>query len=311
MNLFPERAGRGTRWILPTALLLSLFVHFVGGPAARWWWPRVQPALAKVLPIPTPGPEIVALSDAITIEKRTVPRPARRAPRTQQPQREQRPRMLARAPATEALPEPTLPPLATAPPRAIHHPRSEPTLEPKPRVPPSTAPAERNALSPQQLAALDQRFSRTIAQAQRSLTDVPPQRRPPARNPQQQRYEAIMAGTPEQFLSAQGTCDPIQSDYRGAWHYYYLRCLINYSDGYFEEVSFLWPYKFPARNDPIDISMHSAYRPTFGMQGPPPGFVLPEHFALSRAICSFYQQRCADIIARERANGNQPATDAP
>jgi hypothetical protein len=328
VNLFPERADRGTRWLLAVALILSIVIHFGVGPAVRWWWPRIEVAIAKVLPRPTPTPEIVALSDAITIETRTVPRVSRRSP--PRPRRvQQRPRAVARALEAQTLSVPTLAPVPTAPPTpratvepivvptsrahsgTIHHPRAEPTLDPRPHVEATSEPAQRNAFSPQQIAAMDAQFSKTIAQAQRSLTDVQPQRRPPARNPEQLRYEAIMAGTPEMFLSAQGDCDSIQEGARGTWNYYYLRCLIRYSDGYFEEVSFLWPHRFPRRNDPIDMYRHDLIRRPFPMQAPPAGFVLPPNFALSRAVCSFYHARCQDIITRERANGNQPATDVP
>jgi hypothetical protein len=178
-----------------------------------------------------------------------------------------------------------------------------------PTVPPPAA----NGFTPQQMAALNAQFSKTIAQAQRSLTNVPPQRRPPARAPDQLRYEAIMAGTPEQFFAAfQGDCVPLEGpSVRGAIRYYYIRCMIRYGDGYFENVSYPWAYKFPGRMDPFDERVNPNYDMRFAPQGPPGGFVLPPHFALSRAICTFYRSQCENIIARERANGNQPATDRP
>jgi hypothetical protein len=43
------------------------------------------------------------------------------------------------------------------------------------------------------------------------------------------------------------------------------------------------------------------------MQPPPPGFALPQPFALSRAVCSFYRAQCEAVIQRETAAGNQPA----
>ena len=329
MDLFPERAdSRSSQRLLPAALLASLLFHLAFGGVWGFFTRQVVPVVAKLVPRPTPTPEIVALSDAITIEKRTVPREAHRAPRTR-PVRQQ-PRRVAEAPVPRTLPipaVPTLPPIPTAAPTThptteptteptfrpergtIHHARAVPTPEPRPREMPTPAP--KNLFSQQQIAALDAQFSKTIAQAQRSLTDVPRQRRAAARAPDQLRYEAIMSGTPEEFLAAQGDCTSIiQEGHTATFSYYYFRCTIRYSDGYFEDVSFLWPHVFPNRRDPVDIYRHGGDRLVFPMQAPPAGFVLPPHFALSRAVCSFYKARCQSIIDRERANGNQPATDS-
>jgi hypothetical protein len=322
--LFPERDDRSGRRVLPAALIVSLLVHLFAGGAWVWYGHKLAPAIAKLFPRPSPTPELVALSDAITIEKRSVPRPAVAA-RAKQPRRAQRRRpaqprrQIAQLPALQARPVPTLAPVPTSAPTTeptyrpergtIHHPRAEPTPRPAPREAPAPEqqPPSKNAFSAQQLAALDAQFSRTIAQAQRSLTDVPPQKRPPARAPDQQRYDAVMAGSPEQFLSAQGECVSIQDARRGAYVERYLRCVITYSDGYFEQVSFPWVFRFTRRNDPFQYA--DGYHP-FPMQPPPDGFPLPHPFALSRAVCSFYRAECQSVIQRERANGNQPATDA-
>ena len=321
MQLFPERAERTDRRLLVTALVVSLLVHVAGGAVWGFFGQRIAPAVAKLFPRPSPTPELVALSDAITIEKRSVPRPSRAA-RPMRPRRPQ-PRRIAQVPALRMMPVPTLAPVPTSAPTTepttapsyrperatIHHPRPEPTLPPRPHEAPTVAPpASKSAFSPQQMAALDAQFSRTIAQAQHALTDVPPQRRPPARNPEQRRYDAVMAGTPEQFLSAQGECVSIQASARAAYVDRYLRCVITYSDGYFEQVSFPWAFRFSRRNDPFQYE-DGSYHP-FPMQPPPDGFALPHPFALSRAICSFYRAQCQSVITREKANGNQPATDA-
>jgi hypothetical protein len=330
--LFPERDEPRHRWLLPSAIALSLLLHLLVGGAWLLLGHRITAVVAKMLPRPTPTPEIVALSDAITIEKRTVPREAHRS-RALRPQRRAQPQppSLAQIPRLRELPVPTLPPLPTTPPTVmptvmptvvptyhpargtIHRPRPEPT---PPRAAPAHAsmpqvrvpvvqPAPRSALSQRQLASLDQQFRRTIAAADRSLTDVPRQHRPPAVAPDAHRYAAIMAGTPEQFLSAQGDCTSIQDSAHGAVVDRYLRCLIRYSDGYYEEVSFPWVFRFLRRTDPfsyLDDMPHP-----FPMQPPPPGFALPQPFALSRAVCSFYRPQCAALIERERAAGNQPA----
>ena len=283
--MFPERADDRRRPILTLALTFSLVMHLAGAGTWLYFHRQLAPLVARIFPQPSPTPEIVALSDAITIEKRTVPRQSRRA----QPRRALRaaiarpqPRRVAQLPAPPLPPIPTLAPLSTAEPAreatsapsaeptyrpqrgTIHHPRAAPT-PPPPRALPETPPPERaakplqrssrSALSPQQIAALDAQFQRTIDASRRSLTDVPRQRRPPARNPQQQRYEAIMAGTPEMFFdAAQGDCIDLEDTVtRGPVHVYYIRCTIRYSDGYFENVSYPWPYKFPASADPFQL----------------------------------------------------------
>ncbi|GAC1659701.1 MAG: hypothetical protein NVS4B13_05340 [Candidatus Elarobacter sp.] len=312
MDLFPERDERRDRRLLPAALIVSILFHVAAGGAWGWFGYRFAPVVAKLLPRPTPAPELVALSDAITIEKRAVPRAAHSA-RSQRHRAQPRPRQLAQLPALQTPSLPTLAPVATTVPAVqpshrsdrgtLHHPWAQPT-------PASAPPAAANsAFSPQQMAALDARFSKTIAQAQRALTDVPAQRRPPARAPDQPRYEAVMAGTPEQFLSAQGECVSIQLSGHAATVDRYLRCVITYSDGYFEQVSFPWAFRFSRRNDPFQFE-DGSYHP-FPMQPPPDGFALPHPFALSRALCSFYRAECASLIARERAAGNQPATGPP
>jgi hypothetical protein len=335
VQLFPERDDRLGRRLLFAALIVSVLLHAVGGGTWQWYVHRVAPALAKLLPRPSPTPEIVALSDAITIERRTVPRPSRRAPQPRPAQPRPRPRQPApRALAQLRPPQvPTLVPIPTAAPTvaATTPPTSVPATEPayRPRhgtihhAPPATPlprevptiapPTAKTPLSAQQIAALDARFSKTIAQAQRSLSDVPPQRRPAARNPQQLRFEAIMAGTPEMFFAAaQGDCVPLQGPMRlGAQRAYYIRCLIRYGDGYFEEVSYPWIYAFRPNQDPFDNRVNPDGTMIFGPQGPSPGFVLPPNFALSRAVCTFYRAQCASLIARERAAGNQPAPAAP
>jgi len=325
VHLFPERDDRRDRWLLPAALILSFVVHLTGLGAARWWWPHVASTVAKLLPRPAPTQEIVALSDAITIERRTVPRASRRTPPQRRPAPRRR-RQVAQLPALRMPPVPTLRPMPTAPPSSvpttlptyrpergtIHHPRSAQPTPPPPLPRASEAPeTPKHGFSSQQIAALDAQFSKTIAQAQHALTNVPPQRRPPARSPDQRRYEAIMAGTPEQFLAAfQGDCKALEGPLpHGDVRYYYIQCMIRYNDGYFENVAYPWPYRFPSRLDPFDLRVNPNYDMHFAPQGPPDGFALPPHFALSRAICTFYHAQCESIFARERANGNQPAPD--
>ncbi len=330
--MFPERADRGTRRFLALAVVLSLLVHAGGAAAARWWWPGV----ARAMPHATPTPEIVALSDAVTIEKRTVPRESHRSRQARSQRAQPQPRAAAQRPVPARVPVPTVAPLPTAAPTVSPTmlPTSEPTFRPRdhatirraiamaprarPTIEPTVAPrtpARTSAKSDftQQVQAYQAQWSRTIADAQRSLADVPAQHRPPARMPNTRPYEAIMAGTPAQFLSAfQGDCVSLQGPMPdGPLRAYYLRCFIRYNDGYFENVSFPWVYVFPPRRDPFDLRVNPDGKMTFPPQAPPPGFALPAHFALSRAVCAFFKAQCADLIQRETENGGQPVTDSP
>jgi len=326
LQLFPERDEPRRQWLLPAALVISLLLHVAAGGAWLLFHRQLAAVVAKVLPRPTPTPEIVALSDAITIEKRTVPREAHRS-RTMRPQHnaQPQPRAVAQLPHLPRFPVPTLPPIATAPPtieptvvptaRPLHANVRFRPIEPTPPPPvhrvrvPDIEPAPKTPFSAQQMAALDQKFRRTIAAADRSLSDVPRQRRPPAIAPNAQRYAAAMAGSPQQFLAAQGDCTSLQDAAHGSIVDRVLRCLIRYSDGYYEEVTFPWQYHFLRRTDPfgyLDGQIHP-----FPMQAPPPGFTLPQPFALSRAVCSFYRAQCQALIDRETAAGNQPAPATP
>lgn len=308
MLLSPERPRR-RRDIVVLALLLSLLVHILGGGFAALFGHRIAEVVARVLPHPTPTPELEAMSDAITIERRTVPREVHRAVAPPPPRAAQRP-----AAAQVPLPVPTLAPLPTTQPTTvptyrpvhgtIHHARPAPTAQPRREIAQraATAATQRttesathpNQLSAQQIAMLEGQFSRTISQAQQQLSDTPRQSRPPST---MKHYSMIMSGKPSDVLDAQGICtDDEPPQYSRGYVYHYYRCNIQYSDGYAETVTFPWPFRFLRKDDP---------RPgqSFAKQGPPEGFVLPHPFGLSRAVCSFYQSECAAVIAREKANG--------
>ena len=328
MELFPQR-DRRDRNVLTVALVLSLLMHLIGAGAWVLFAPRVATVLAKLVPRPTPTPEFVATSDAITIEKRTVPRAMRRSP-PQRPHAQPRPRRVAQQltvprAAVPAAALPTLPPPArglptteptaepTFPPRhaTIHHPRAGASAAP-PRVVAQHLPAAvaapqtarssartstRSAFSPQQIAALDAQFSKTIAQAQRSLTDVPRQSRRPATT--MKRYQLVMAGSRGDLTSAQGQCRATQTWYRGPTVWHYMDCDFVYTDGFSEHVLVPWPQQYPRNDDPED----HPYK-MYLVEDPPPGWQLPHPFAFSRLVCIFYKSDCQALIERERANGD-------
>ena len=319
MQLFPQR-DRRNRNVLTVALALSLLLHLIAGGAWVLFAPRVAPVLAKLMPRPTPTPEFVATSDAITIEKRTVPRAMRRSP-AQRPRAQPRPQRAAQqltmprpAVPLAALPtlappargrattEPTAVPTFPPQPATIHHPRAGASAAP-PRIvaqhvqPNAARSSVRGAYSPQQIAALDAQFSKTIAQAQRALTDVPRQTRRPATT--MKHYQLVMAGSRGDLTSAQGQCRPTQTWYRGPVVWHYMDCDFIYTDGFAEHVLIPWPQHFSRNDDPADHPFK-----IYPVGEPPPGWTLPHPFAFSRLVCVFYRAECQALIDRERANGD-------
>jgi len=316
VQLFPERDRRGRKLIV-AALVLSLLVHLAGGGAWVLFARRIGPAVARFLPHPKATPdELVATSDAVTIERRTVPRAMRRAPQQPPPSRP-RPRRVAQAAAPHPVPVPlpTLPPPAVGAPAptaapahaprhgTIHHPLPGASAAPRTvAVNPATTttaqqPAARGAFSPQQIAALDAQFSKTIAQAQRALTDVPQQRRRPATT--MKRYQLVMAGSRGDLTSAQGQCRATQTWFRGPVVWHYMDCDFIYTDGFSEHVLIPWPQQFARNDDPSD----HPYK-MYPVEEPPAGWTLPHPFAFSRLVCIFYKNDCQALIDRERANGD-------
>jgi hypothetical protein len=196
-------------------------------------------------------------------------------------------------------------PVPAAAPRArrlaqIHVPRApKVAYAPHARV---AAPAK-SGIDEQQIAALDARFRNTIAQAQHDVATTPA----PAAVHTMKRvdtYDTYLNVDVNEVLDENGICTPTSIDdsgvRRGNYTYYYLRCNVRYSDGFAETVEFPWPFKFTDANDPFryrDGRPHS-----FPGQPPPPGFVLPHPFALSRAVCAFFHNECQAVIDRERAS---------
>jgi hypothetical protein len=192
----------------------------------------------------------------------------------------------------------------------IHHPRAGATGAPPRAVAlnparttaaksaaTTTSASARGAFSPQQMAALDAQFSKTIAQAQRALSDVPKQSKAPAAT--RKRYQYVMAGSHDDLMTAQAECTMTGTWYRGPTVWHYEDCRFVYSDGFSEQVAIPWPQPY-ARND--DIAEHPGK--IYLVRDPPPGWVLPHPFAFSRLICIYYKAECQALVDRERANGD-------
>jgi hypothetical protein len=295
-SLARERARR----LLLLALVLSFVIHLVGGSV---WWSIVRELrhkfpserdiasntqrieIQKLLPTPTPVP---------------TPRP------TPVPTPTPPPPVIGRRPAPQGAPHhravvrPAAPAAAAQP---VHAPTAPPVIArhvelARPHAPGHRAPS---SLTPQEIAALDQRYSQAINQYQHDVAQGPPTASP-AGLQTMKRYDPILDGTPDQVLSGDGWCDPLAEPTRkGGYNYYYLSCRITYSDGFVETVAIPWQYRFLPRNDPF--MYRDGHTHKFPVQGPPDGFVLPDPFPLSRAVCSFYKEKCEAVIAREKANG--------
>jgi hypothetical protein len=305
VQLFPERDGRGRRFLV-RALVLSLAVHLV----ASLLWPFVARTLLREVP-----PErVVAQIEPITIERRPSPTPTPSPTPPPKQAAQGRPLPAPRKPVRAAAP-----PLAAIPKIALptYAPNPEPSAPPrraKVHVPPArvvaqvTAPhgasgaASGGALDTQQIAALDATFRKTIDQAQRAAAAAPQADRPAAVQTMK-RYAKVLDGPVSDVLSSDGPCQPLDDGaVRGPYTYYYIRCDVTFQDGYRETVSFPWPFKFTRREDPFAPNGPRH----FPGQPPPPGFVMPHPFALSRSVCYYYHDECVAIVKREEAAGGNP-----
>ncbi len=311
----PDRHRR--RRYLALALALSLLIHLTGAGLWAVLGHRIAVAIAKVLPRPTPTPEVAITTrdphreaarrrqpyrcpSAAARCRRRPPTPPRRRPRRRRRcarcrcRRSRRcrprcPRCIPPKPVLPAQREPVRPALAHAdvPRRASSTSRS----------------TTKAGFSQQQIASLDAQFQHTIDSAQRALADGPQTARQSGTGTQtMKRYEGILAGRSEDALASEGICNPLDvPTSRGGYNYYYLDCHVTFTDGYTEEVSFPWQFRFPPREDPFRYQDGRPHH--FPVQGPPDGFVLRRPFALSRTICAFYHDDCEAIVAKERAAG--------
>lgn len=119
------------------------------------------------------------------------------------------------------------------------------------------------------------------------------------------RYNKLLDASVTDVESGTGICDPLDDGTaRGGYTYYYLRCNVRYTDGYTEQVSFPWPFRFTGRNDPFRMGPG---RHEFPPQPPPAGFSLPHPFALSRAICAYFHDDCMTVIRREQEQSGDPS----
>jgi hypothetical protein len=290
------------RNVFEIAIAVSIALHLLFGGV---FFP-----LAHLMKIPEPRPTeqpLVALSDVVTIEKRTVPRPHPLAqPRPVTPQKP--PVILTQK--TPEIPKPPTPleepkkrdvppvkrtehkELAATRPSHVSvadngAPREGTTkgtrgksmiaLAPLQPKTPSTKPGQ---LTEEQLAALERQFAQTIAQAraQSNPLDVPTE--PPAG---QKRYQLQMKGIYSYLKAGEGEITPTRHWTQGDYNYYYMNYEIEYSDGTFEQGSIPWPSRWPT-NVIADIERPGWHGP---MPCPAPGYTLPtlqEYWSFKLAV---------------------------
>lgn len=268
--MITTRTGPRTRRLLVAAFALSILIHIFGGAL----WAQATHAIANImrrLPEQHQPEREVATSDAIRLEKRTVPRPtqaSRERPLT-------RPVPRARPPAEQiAAVRPVPAPAAAAKPEIAHHaPHAPPQpAKPEPAKAPKSAtrePAAKNsALSPGQLAQLNAQFSKTIAAAHVDLATIT--KRSLARPVAVKHYRLQFAGLQANLQRGQGYIEPTTVGRRvGATVWYFTHYTYMWPDGHIEDDDIPWPFRFPVTHDLFAQHVH-----LIPLQLPPAGFHL-------------------------------------
>ena len=279
---------RGDRALL-VALILSIIVHF-SGAAIYGLVTRALSHLHIAVPHPQPTEEFVTTSASLTFDRR--PRPVR--PRRASPSR---PPLVARIAVTPSLPrvQAALPQLKPPPlvkpelSRLAPHAPAQGTPRPKPvqvafapHNPERTAgtPAS-SALSPQQLAQLNEDFTRTISQTR---TVVNPLRVPNLRPAAPKHFALQFNGRIGELTAGQGYVYAIKAWGADGYDYYYVSYEYMWPDGTYENGSVPWPIRFPAEHDPIA----AGYEGVFPLPPPPAGWQLPPNIHLGRFLRSFF-----------------------
>ena len=266
MISFPERPKRGR--ILEIAIVISIAVHLLLGGFVSYHHPALAKLYQKLIPPPREEKrKIVALSTAITIEKRTKPRPVppSRPQRAHVPIRPQ-PRIVpqvAVAPRRQPAPLPKPTEIARIVPRAKEIQAAHP-------VPKGEAVRQPQKMSEQQLEEMQQRFSQTIAMARANNdpTRVPPQNQPSTLK----RAKLDIEGIDDLMRRGEGILTPrdwfpanVNGDTRGMC--YYVDYQIQFSDGAFDSGPVYWPICYPRKSDPFALHWRG-----FPLPGPPNGW---------------------------------------
>lgn len=264
-----SRPRRRTRNVLVVALILSAFIHLIGGGL----WGLFARAIARFVPKPifmaslqeTPAPH----ADIIRLEQR--PKAAARQAH------ENRPRAIAPHPHPLATPAPPLTrprhEIARirihAPPQAPPaHAKAVAAQTPRQTKPVAFAPApdKRPALSDRQIAQLGQDFSKTIADSRETLAGVQAQSEHGQVTTMKQ-YAVHFSGIHEGMNPGDGEIFAVSKQRIGNTMWYYTRYTYMHGDGSYEADSIPWPFHYPIGNDPF--ARHDKRIP---LQPPPDGY---------------------------------------
>jgi hypothetical protein len=187
--------------------------------------------------------EIVTISSAVRLEKRTKPVPARpvQQPRMQpvkqtQPVRAQRERVVAQPRPVQREVAALSRPDANA---KVHY-------ASKRQEPEKSSTLDAKALEQQQEA-----FEKTIAQARNESDPVLAAARPVAAPAAEKRYAMNIAGAQGPLRFGEGFLIPLRHWSDGPYVYYYVRYSVVYPDGSTEQGTVPWPIHYLAGDDPF------------------------------------------------------------
>lgn len=267
------------RRILEIAIVISILLHLFFGGFLAYRLPEVSKLMQRLIPKPKDQQKIVALSTAVTIERRTTPRvvpPAR--PQVSKPVPPQ-PRVqpqVARVPqpAQKPLPRPEPAAKPTEIARIVPHAKAQPPIAVrKPAVvaqirAPRANPSQQ--MSQSQLQEMEQQFQQTIASAKAANdpTRVPPQ----SEAGTMKRAHLDIAGVNELLRHGEGILTPREAfranlDGDSGATCYYVDYQINFSNGAFDSGPVYWPICYHRKTDPFINEWQG-----FPLPGPAPGW---------------------------------------
>ncbi len=262
--MISARRRSDTRRLILIGLFVSLIVHLFGG--SLW------DVLARVFDRITPPPRFASLrepqarTDIIRIE-RAQPSPVPQVQAPAKPHHAAPP-----PPAVVRAPEPA--------PVTQHHEiehivlhaphRSTPERGPGaatiPRVARPGAPRSAHPYySDDQMAQLNDRFSKTIADAHEDIAAANAAMARPVQTVKH--YEMHFAGIHEGLNPGDGIIRPVKHWRVGDQNYYYVHYEYIYGDGHVEEDDVPWPVHYPLNEDPF-----ARGDKRIPIQEPPPGF---------------------------------------
>ena len=264
--MISARRRSDTRRLILIGLFVSLIIHLFGGSA----WDL----LARVFNRLTPPPRFASLQEqqqqaaTIRLEKAVVtPAPQVEKPRVAQ-------HTAPPPPTTLNRPQPA--------PVTIHHEMEHIVVNAPHRLPPQSGPGAatiprtvrpgaprttRPYYSDDQLAQLNSRFSKTIADAKPDLAAANAAMAQPVQTVKHYDMHAVIGFHPG-MNPGDGIINYTKRWVVGDEDYYYVHYEYMYGDGHVEEADVPWPVHYPKNNDPFARGDHRV-----PIQDPPKDFV--------------------------------------